>query len=912
MDSNLLRYVWRNSRREQIIVLLVILASIPFYFASFDVPKRIVNDAIQGRAFKDGQPTAILFDLTLTLPQFLGGHSFTLSEGWAFGQLGHLFALSLLFLALVLINGAFKYVINLQKGVLGERMLRRLRYDLFSQLMRFRPEDVRAVKPAEAASMIKDEVEPIGAFVGDAFIQPAFLGTQALTALAFIMLQNIWLGLVALVIVLAQAVIIPYLRREQLRLGRERQVASRRLAGRIGEIVDAAPAIQGHGAATYVQSDISARLGRLFDIRFALYRRKFAVKFLNNLLAQVTPFFFYAIGGYFALSGSLDIGQLVAVIAAYRDLPPPIKELIDWDQQRADVNIKYEQVRAQFSPAEVLKLEDDGPPLKLAPQGQLRVDQLQVHDNRGQLLLEPTSFALARPGFAALLGPAGSGRDALGRVLGRQITSYSGKVLLDGHELSGLSVETAARLIGYAGEDVEILQGSLRDNLALSLKRRRPGLPDAVESNPAVRRIIMEALRSGNTPLPYDADWTDYAAAGIALPGDLDLAIRRILEVLGLERDVYELGLNGRLFASGKRETNQRFVEARAIVASDLRAVDLKGLVETFDPARYNSNASISENFVFGAIKSERLSNDNLFNDPFASTILRAEALIEPLLGIGARIASTLAEIFAGLPPGHQLFDRYAFAHALELEHINQLAAGIEKRDANMAPPLDVQRQLATLAFGYVESKHRLGLVDEAFRQRILRARGSFRQFLPRAYAGDIEFYDPARIIHGATVRDNILFGRIGYAIPDAAARVSRIIESALARSGLDADVYRMGLDTDAGVNGRYLSTRMRFAVPLVRAMIKHPQIYVLDLTPLLSVLDDGDALVARLRRLCADSTLIALVSHDSLAAGADLTVEFVGPRGQIRTGGPERKGEGPAEGRRAGLREAADIGGAG
>ena len=54
---------------------------------------------------------------------------------------------------------------------------------------------------------------------------------------------------------------------------------------------------------------------RLFDIRYALYKRKFAVKFLNNLLAQITPFFFYAIGGFFALQGRLDIGQLVAVIA---------------------------------------------------------------------------------------------------------------------------------------------------------------------------------------------------------------------------------------------------------------------------------------------------------------------------------------------------------------------------------------------------------------------------------------------------------------------------------------------------------------------------------------------------------------------------------------------------------------------
>ena len=46
--------------------------------------------------------------------------------------------------------------------------------------------------------MIKDEVEPIGGFIGDAFITPMFLGVQALTALIFIMMQNFWLGLIAL------------------------------------------------------------------------------------------------------------------------------------------------------------------------------------------------------------------------------------------------------------------------------------------------------------------------------------------------------------------------------------------------------------------------------------------------------------------------------------------------------------------------------------------------------------------------------------------------------------------------------------------------------------------------------------------------------------------------------------------
>jgi putative ABC transport system ATP-binding protein len=61
------------------------------------------------------------------------------------------------------------------------------------------------------------------------------------------------------------------------------------------------------------------------------------------------------IGGYFALQGKIDVGQLVAVIAAYKDLPSPIKELIDWDQQRLDVEVKFAQVVEQFDIEDMLE-----------------------------------------------------------------------------------------------------------------------------------------------------------------------------------------------------------------------------------------------------------------------------------------------------------------------------------------------------------------------------------------------------------------------------------------------------------------------------------------------------------------------------------------------------------------------------
>ena len=892
METNLFRYIWQKSRGEQVVVLLIILASIPFNWVSFVVPKRIVNDAIQGGAFKDGNTSTTLMDITLSWPDMLGGGSLHLFDGFQVGQLGLLFGLSFYFLVLVLINGIFKYVINVRKGILGERMLRRMRYDLFSQLMRFQPEDIRSVKPAEVASMIKDEVEPIGGFVGDAFIQPVFLLSQALTALVFIMAQSVWLGSIALVIVIAQAIIIPILRREQLRLGRERQIASRLLAGRIGEIVDAGPTIQGHGVTNYVQSDIAGRLGNLFDIRYALYKRKFAVKFLNNLLAQITPFFFYAVGGYFALQGRLDIGQLVAVIAAYRDLPPPIKELIDWDQQRNDVTIKYEQVVGQFNPDETMVLDEEEDCSNLPDKGEIRLDSVQMLDNRGQPLLSPLSFQVPRPGVVAVVGPAGGARDVLGRILGRQVMSYSGRVLIDKTSLARLSVEKASHLIGYAGQEVEIINGTLRDNILLPLRRRRPSLKPKEPVTPQEHRRLIEAVRSGNTPFSFAADWTDYEGVGLADAAELETHIQRILEVLGCDEDVYELGLDGKVVLPLDQSIIDRITEARKVVAAELSKSKLAGLVETFDPERYNANATIAENLIFGARKGPRFANDTLLAEPYARSLMQAEALTEPLVEVGARIVSTVVEIFEGLPAGHALFERYSFGTNFDFETLKGLASVLAKHD--MRSPLDpeTERNLMALALGYIEPKHRLNLLDDALRRRILRARASFKAHLPADAANAVDFYDPERVMDGASIRDNLLFGRIGFGISDAGRKVADIMRTALSRAGLDGSLYRVGLNTDCGLRGRYLPARIRLAIPLAQALIKAPQIAILDPGALLATTNKGAEIISRLRKHCAGMTLFLLLGDGSLARDISPRLVFNGSIGVIEDGDSEGEDE--------------------
>lgn len=879
MSVNFFRYVWMHSRREQLIVLFFVVASLPFYWWSLDVPKRIVNEGIQGSVFKDGVATARLFHYTISLPDFLGGYTFVLSDGMMLSQLPYLFGLSLLFLVLTLINGWFKYVINIRKGVLGERMLRRLRFELFSLVMRFRPEEIRAAKAPEVTSMIKDEVEPIGGFFGEAFITPAFLGTQALTAMAFIVAQNAWLGALAIGLIAIQGVIIPYLRREQIRLGRERQLESRILAGRIGEMIDAVPALHSYGVIGYSAAEIGKRLGTLFDIRLRLYRRKFAVKYLNNLLSQLTPFVFYTIGGYLALQGRLDIGQLVAVITAYRDLPGPIKELIDWDQQRADVTVKYEQVVSAFAKEALIPPDPEQQPAPIESNLPITAVGLRVVNGRGLVQLDRMSVSIDRPASVAFVGPMGSGRDVMPKIIGRQLTDYQGSVTIGGREIAAMSDREASSALLYLSSEPYIMSGSIRDNLILGLRRHIPELPDKAELTVMERYWRDEALATDNPVLSPDVDWIDYAAIGISGPQELDAAIITALRIVRGYDDVFRLGLSSRLGNDVPPDIAKRLLAVRPALFERFRELGLAAYVEAFRPDTFNTSASIGENLLFGVAVGSRFAPENLASDPFVRSIIAAEALTGPLTAIGIKMVETVAEVFQGLAPDNPLRERYSFIDDAELEAIWPEVRSNYQRGQKRHLDAKVRDKLIGYALMYVEPRHRLNLVDERLTARVLRARASFRQFLPGIDTQNIEFYDEGRLMPGAAIRDNLLFGRLRYGKAHMREKIVAAAADVLTEHGLESFVVSKGLDEELGPGGRLIPPLQRATVQLARAMLRRPEILILDEALSGFPLMDAQAMLTNIMEAMEGRTLLFVQSGDDVASAFDIVLRFDGTK---------------------------------
>ena len=798
MEKSVIRYVLRHSAKQQITLTVMAAASFPFLYLFYELPKLIINEAIGGRS--------------ISFP-------FELVDGVELDQVSFLFLLCGAFLILVIINQSFKYVINVYKGLAGERMLRRLRFDLYARILRFPLPTFRKMSQGEIIPMITQEVEPLGGFIGDAFSQPSFQGGTLLTILGFLFYQDWRMAAAAVILYPLQVWLIPKLQRRVNVLGKERVRRVRRLSDRIGETVQGVQEVHAHDTARYTLAIFAGQLNDIFHVRYRIYKQKFVIKFLNNFIQQLGPFFFYSIGGYFVISGELEIGTLVAALAAHKDLAAPWKELLAYYQQFADANIKYEQVINQFEPHGMrdgaYQLEEPAEVPHLT--GELTAANLTLRDDQDVAVVDGLSFRLPLDSHLAVVGPPGSGREELTAMLARLLDPDRGSATAGTVELADAPEAITGRRIAYLGQSSFIFAGTIADNLFYGLKHRPMREADYQGDEAAVRsRYIDEAERSGNISLDPAADWIDYAAANATAPDDLAPQALRALSLVGMGDDIYQLGLRGTIDSKSRGDLAELVLNARFRLRERLEDPAVAPLVEIFDRGRYNTNASVGENLLFGNTVGDVFDADRLADHPYVIEVLERAELIDVFLQLGYQLAATMVELFSDLPPDHELFQQFSFVSSDELPEIAALLQRADRENLGALGAVDRGR-LISLPFMLVPARHRLGLIDDAVQDQILKAREIFAAELPAELAAAVEFFDFEKYNRSANLQDNILFGKVAYGQAHAQDRVGELVGEVIEELALRDTVAEVGLAYDVGIAGARLSSSQRQKLALSR-----------------------------------------------------------------------------------------------
>jgi putative ABC transport system ATP-binding protein len=842
MEKRFFSFVWRYSKREQLFILALTVTSFPLVYISLEIPKIIINDAISGRDF----PREIL--------------------GFQLQQIPYLLLLCGAFLGMVVLINGIKWLMNITIGMCGERMLRRLRFVLFEHVMLFRISRFRTTKPGEVIQSMLGEIEPLGGFFGEVIATPAFQGGLLCVYVVFIFMQDLWLGLAAISLYPIQAFLIPKLQAKVIRLNKARAGNTRKLADTISESVANVADIHTNDTARWHMAQISGRLHQNTLIRMDLFKRKFTIKFINNFMNQLTPFFFYSAGGYLVIVGDLDFGSLVAVLAAYKDLAAPWKACLNFIQRWADFNSRYEFVVESFVGDDLFEpdrvFSEDTQPLK----GDLEFSSVEGGPGTGGLTV---SRLVIRPGqMVSVSGGENGAREGLLRMMAGLVDPAAGRVTIGGNAVGDATMPQLGATLAFVGAEPGMISRTIRDNLVYGLLRRAPDL--AEQSTAEAVSLLREARWTGNITADPEGDWIDYSAAGADGADGLDRRLLDLVDRVGLADDLVTSALDSKIGPEDAERWTGPILAARAELAAGFAAEELSDIAEPWVAGKFNNNGTLLANILFGLPTHHTDNVRGYLGLPLIQEALDTADVRPELEAIGYDIAQEFATLVEAVEENSSVLDSFPAYPKADILAAAELIHGSPGLAVEAMKP-DQRETLLVLAFAFTRTRDRLDVLDDERIERLMACQGQIRGLL--AGRSDFVSFDQDQFSPGRTIAENILNAKRRYDRKSAWKLLAERMEAAIRSAGLRDDLIRLGLQAPAGSGGSNLSATARRRIALVRALLKRPRLLILD--GIGGSADPADtALRAFVREDLPDAAII-FAAMDEIEDGIDLAIKI-------------------------------------
>ncbi|MDJ0640497.1 MAG: ABC transporter transmembrane domain-containing protein [Paracoccaceae bacterium] len=847
MERTLFAFIWKYSKRDQLMLLALTLVTFPFLYISLELPKRIINDAIGS----DMETITIL--------------------GLELSQIAFLMTLCVGYLAAVTIHGLLKMRLNTMKGVVAERLLRRFRYSLLSRMLRFPKSYFRSTSQGELVSMVTSEAEPMGGLMGDAVAQPVFQAGQMLIIVVFLFMQSVWFGLAGVALIPLQAWLIPMLQRQINLLNKARIKQVRAFASEIGESAAGISDLRTNGGVRYRLAVFSDRLSHLFYIRFKIFQKKFFMKFLNNFITQLTPFFFYSVGGYLAIRGDITVGALVAALAAYKDLSSPWKELLFYYNQTQDMALRWEIVTERFAPRDMIDERlfegepDEIPHLK----GEIVLKDVTVRNSDGNPVLEDIDLTIPPGARVAIQVATQAERLALAEVLTREVLPARGSITIGEHDLMDLHQSVISARVGYAHSRPYLFDGTLGSNLLMPLMHA-PLDPMAKSFS---KRDLIEAQRTGNSLDSLASDWIDPKLAGLSGQDDIRAWWFELVQAMGIDEFMFRRMLTSQMDPERHPELAAAIIDIRDEVAERLAEKGLDTNVYNFDPESFNPAVPLGGNILFAAPRRE-ISQVGLASDSRFLGLIFQHGLAEQAIAISQTLVEELHQTFGMDGTSHPLFT----ALNIEEELYEQLVDIAMRRRTKGDDALSQDEFALLLTVPFAFTAEQIGpAFPESFKQEIIDIRRRHSASL-RSETEDLfvpisrETYLPR-----LSILENALYGRVSMVAGNAAEEIEAVVAECLRMKGLRRQVAELIFDIETGLGGARIGTVFQERAALSRAGIKRPDVLILD-----KALASHDAQARRetrqkLKGLLPDTTLIFMEDRFENPSAYDLFVEIKG-----------------------------------
>ena len=193
----------------------------------------------------------------------------------------------------------------------------------------------------------------------------------------------------------------------------------------------------------------------------------FAMGPMVDLISTITTSFIYVVGVSCIINGGqsgVTVGVLIAFTAYISRFWAPINTIASFYNSLLTAISYLERIFETIDePVEVKDALDatDMPPIK----GDVSFENVKFSYEDGVPILKDVSFDVKQGQTIAIVGPTGAGKTTIVNLLSRFYNVDSGKVLIDGIDISKVKIHSLRTQMGVMMQDSFIFSGTIMDNI---------------------------------------------------------------------------------------------------------------------------------------------------------------------------------------------------------------------------------------------------------------------------------------------------------------------------------------------------------------------------------------------------------------------------------------------------------------
>ena len=435
---------------------------------------------------------------------------------WA--QLGLLDAnrltkVGIIFIVTKIIEIAAKYFMQSLGHIMGARIERDMRADVFNHLLTMDTEFFNEARIGALMSRITTDLFDITEFAHH--VPEEFLVGIIKLILSFVILLTInWqLALVIYLIIPLMFVISTNKRRKfrQATMNVKKQIGD--INSSVEDTFLGISVVKSFANEEIEKGKFKVDNNKFVDIKKDRYFDMAGFFMINEIFSGLMYAILIFLGGYFVLNKKISPGDLIAFVMYLNMLVATIERLINFtDVYQAGATGIERFVEIMDTTSNIF---DHDKAIELTDvKGKIDFENVyfkypETQDNE-PYVLEDISFSVDVGENIALVGPSGAGKTTISKLIPRFYDIESGNIKIDGKDVRDLTLESLRDNIGIVQQDVYLFSGSVRDNI-------RYGKEDASEEE-----IERAAELAGATEfikdLPYGYD-TYIGERGVKLSG---------------------------------------------------------------------------------------------------------------------------------------------------------------------------------------------------------------------------------------------------------------------------------------------------------------------------------------------------------------------------------------------------------